>query len=148
MSLVPAEPAVYVRQTFDPTSPVNPKCPLCWDNGKLEGGRVLAEGEVFFIYIFEEDGSLKDCFIAPKHHHPDMTTLPPIWGEEFGKFYALLLTEFNIPAHNGYWNQGYASGQRIMGHWHVRIDEAPAPGSPAFGMGLALLRQKYNEQVA
>lgn len=139
-------PAAYQRQIFSPTAP---KCPLCWDNGMLKGGRVLAEGDVFFIYVFEtEDGKLKDCFIAPKHHHPDMTTLPPTWGEEFGKLYALLLTEFKIQEHNGYWNEGYASGQRILGHWHVRIDAAPEIGSPAYGMGLALLRRTLNEQTA
>src|SRR5438552_1928384 len=137
MSQVPAQPPAYVRTEFDPASPIDPKCPLCWDNGMLAGGRVLDEGEVFFLYVFEtEGGRLKDCFIAPKQHHPDMTSLPPSWGEEFGRSYALLRSTFGIGQHNGYWNEGYTAGQRIMGHWHVRIDEV-AEGLPASGMGLA-----------
>jgi hypothetical protein len=146
MSHAPEQPA-YVRPVFDPTHPTDSKCPLCWDNGLLKGGEVLAEGELFFVYVFvNEDGSLKDCFIAPKQHHPDMTTLPPIWGEEFGKFYSQLRDAFGMQQHNGYWNEGFAAGQRIMGHWHVRIDAAPAEGMPAYGMGLALLRRTFNEQ--
>lgn len=137
----------YVRETYDATSKVKPGCPLCWDNGLLKGGKVLAEGEMFFVYVFEtEDGTLKDCFITPKEHHPDMTTLPPTWGEEFGKFYALLRDTYGVQAHNGYWNEGYAAGQRILGHWHVRIDTAPDEGTPAYGMGLALLRREFNSR--
>lgn len=145
MSSAPEQP--YVRPTFDPSHPVQPGCPLCWDNYLLKGGKVLAEGEVFFVYVFEtEDGRLKDCFIAPKEHHPDMTTLPPTWGMEFGTFYALLRDTYGVEQHNGYWNEGFGAGQRILGHWHVRIDEAPNPGSPAYGMGLALLRREFNGQ--
>lgn len=147
MSHVPAQP--YVRPTFDPTNPVKHDCPLCWENGLLKGGKVLAEGEVFFVYIFEnEDGRLKDCFIAPKQHHPDMITLPPTWGEEFGTFYALLRDTYGVQAHNGYWNEGFGAGQRIIGHWHVRIDEAPEKGSPAYGKGLALLRREFNDHLS
>lgn len=147
MSHVPAMP--YVRATYDPTSPVKPECPLCRDNGLLKGGKVLAEGGVFFVYVFEtEDGSLKDCFIAPKHHHPDMTTLPDTWGKEFGEFYALLRDTYSVQEHNGYWNEGFAAGQRILGHWHVRVDEAPQMGTPAYGKGLALLRREFNSQTA
>jgi hypothetical protein len=144
MSQVPEQP-VYVRPIFDPNHPIDSKCPLCWDNGLLEGGMVLAEGEVFFVYAFvDEDGNLKDCFIAPKQHHPDMTTLPPTWGEEFGRFYARLRDTFGVQQHNGYWNEGFAAGQRIFGHWHVKLDEAPQFGSRAYGKGLALLRREFN----
>src|ERR1044071_7254925 len=100
MSNIPA--TSYVRATYDPASPTEPTCPLCWDNGLLRGGRVLAEGEVFFVYVFEtEDGQLRDCFIAPKRHHPDMTTLPSTWGGEFGSFYGLLRDTYGINEHNG-----------------------------------------------
>jgi len=135
----------YVRPIFDPVNPVMQQCPLCWDNRLLEGGTVLVEGEVFFVYVFEaEDGRLKDCFIAPKEHHPDMTTLPPTWGKEFSEFYALLRDTYGISQHNGYWNEGFGAGQRILGHWHVRIDEAPAERTASYGMGLALLRREFN----
>lgn len=142
MSHAPAQP--YVRTAFDPAQPVEPGCPLCWDNNLLTGGRPLAEGAVFFIYVFEtEDGQLKDGFIAPKEHHPDMTSLPPTWGMEFAAFYAKLRDTYGVQQHNGYWNEGFAAGQRVPGHWHVRIDEAPEEGSPAYGKGLALLRREF-----
>lgn len=140
----PEQPA-YKRSVFDPTSPVNPDCPLCWANGRLEGGTVLAEGDVFFVYVFtHDDGTLEDGYVAPKQHHPDPAALPENWGKEFWKFFALLRDTFGIQEHNGYWNEGFAAGQRVFDHWHVRIDAAPKPGTPAYGMGLATLRRRYS----
>lgn len=138
--------AAYVRRRFDLANPVEPGCPLCWANNLLKGGRVLFEGGTFYVYVSEaEDGTLTKCFIAPKKHYPSMAGLPPTWGEEFGELYGLLLRTYSIQSHNGYWNEGYAAGQRVEGHWHVHIVEAPSEGTPAYGKGLALLRHEFNE---
>lgn len=139
------EQSGYIRPVFDESRPIKPGCPLCWDNGLLKGGYVLAESEFLFVYVFvSDDGTLTDNFIAPKEHHPDMTTLPAIWGVEFGRCYAQLRDAFNIEQHAGYWNEGFAAGQRVPGHWHVRIDEAPAENAPSYGMGLSLLRRTFD----
>jgi hypothetical protein len=70
MSQVPEQP-VYVRPIFDPNHPIDSKCPLCWDNGLLEGGMVLAEGEVFFVYAFvDEDGKPEGLLHCPEAAPP------------------------------------------------------------------------------
>jgi diadenosine tetraphosphate (Ap4A) HIT family hydrolase len=123
----------------------DPKCPLCWANGKLAGGRVLAETSDMFAYVFtDEAGGLKYALIIPKEHHADMASLPSYWGDEFGVLYTAVLSLMSDQQpHNGYWNAGYAAGQRVMGHWHVRVEPRQA-GQPASDMGLNLLLTKYN----
>jgi diadenosine tetraphosphate (Ap4A) HIT family hydrolase len=123
----------------------NSDCPLCWANGKLAGGRVLEETEALFAYVFtDEADSLKYALIVPKEHHHSMVTLPPLWGFEFGQLYTAALNLMgDQQPHNGYWNAGYTAGQRVMGHWHVRV-EPRRPGQPASDMGLNLLITKYN----
>lgn len=55
MSPLPAQ--FYVRPLFSPNQSVIPGRPIYWDNGSPKGGKVLAEGELFFVYVFEtEDG--------------------------------------------------------------------------------------------
>lgn len=129
------------------SAPINTDCSLCWANGKLAGGRVLAEGEQLFAYVFErEDGTLKYALIATKEHHADMRNLTPSWGIEFGAFYGHVLGLLDGKPHNGYWNDGQVAGQRIMGHWHVRV-EPRQEGQPSSGMGLGLLISKYDELI-
>ena len=124
----------------------NPSCPLCWENDKLKGGRVLGEGEEFFVYVFEnEDGSLKYALICTKRHHQNMTTLSPSWGQEFGRHYALILKLLGGLPHNGYWNEGETAGQRILGHWHVRI-EPRFEGQLSSGKGPGLLIAEFDQR--
>jgi hypothetical protein len=126
-------------------APTNPSCPLCWANGKLAGGSIEGEGDDLFVYIFKnEDGTLRYALIAAKEHHADMTTLSSGWGDEFGTFYGLVTGLLNGRPHNGYWNEGFTAGQRVMGHWHVRV-EPRFDDQPSSGMGLALLISEYNE---
>jgi hypothetical protein len=128
---------------------VDPSCPLCWKNGKLAGGRVLAETDALFAYAFFNDGGgLKYALIVPKEHYDDMTTLPAYWGDEFGPLYVVVLSRMpDGQPHNGYWNVGYTAGQRVMGHWHVRIEPRNAD-EPASDMGLNLLLTKYNSVLS
>jgi hypothetical protein len=114
----------------------------------LQGGRVASEGDSLYLYVFSnEDGSLKYALIVTKEHHANPTTIPGNWGAEFGEFYGLVLALLNGRPHNGYWNEGYEAGQRIMGHWHIRIEPRFA-GQPATDMGLGLLITKYNQVMA
>jgi hypothetical protein len=147
MSRIPAQP--YVKpMTFDADSPIKPGCPLCKSNGLLKGGKVLWETELLYVYVFEnEAGGLKDCFITPRRHYASITSLPPAWGPELASLYGKLIEKYSIQAHNGYWNEGFAAGQRILGHWHLKIDVAPAEGTYAYGKGIALLRRELNQPL-
>lgn len=124
----------------------NQNCPLCWDNNRLKGGKVVGETEQLYAYAFsDEKGDLKYALINPKDHHADMRTLRHAWGKEFAQLYVSVLSLMpEDQPHNGYWNQGEVAGQRVLGHWHVRI-EPRFPDRPSSGMGPALLVEKVDE---
>ncbi|HSX01293.1 MAG TPA: hypothetical protein VLF67_03545 [Candidatus Saccharimonas sp.] len=129
-------------------APTQSPCPLCWANGLLQGGRVLGEGDVMYAYGFsDEAGTLKYALLVPKDHHPTPVTLPDGWGAEFGRLYAVVLEALKGAPHNGYWNEGYTAGQRVLGHWHVRV-EPRFDGQPASSMGLGLLIAEYNKVMS
>ena len=126
-----------------------PSCPLCWENGLLKGGKVVGETDQLYAYVFTDDeGVTLYALINPKGHHADMRTLSPLWGAEFGELYSQVLTLMpDAQPHNGYWNKGYVAGQRIMEHWHVRI-EPRFPDRPSSNMGLGLLVKTVDEMTS
>lgn len=108
----------------------------------LKGGEVVGETVQLYAYAFRTDeGSLHYALIVPREHHVDMRGLAPEWGAEMAELYDRILALMpDDQPHNGYWNVGYAAGQRILNHWHIRI-EPRFPGRPSSDMGLGLLVQ-------
>ena len=109
-----------------------------------ESGLVLGQTNNLYAFYQKGDEDSVDCFIAPKQHHPSVTSLPPTWGQEFSELYEIVCEELGLEEHNGYFNEGCAAGQTIPGHLHIKLTPAPKWGAPSYGMGLALLRRKFD----
>jgi diadenosine tetraphosphate (Ap4A) HIT family hydrolase len=127
----------------------NPDCQLDPANGRLEGGKLLKEGKIFYAYAFERTdpgrlGQLAKANITLIDHVADPGSLPPAWGVEMWLMIQLLVCTYQVDAYNVWWCRGEHSGETVRGHWHLHF-EPRLPGQPSSNMGPGLVIKKYDE---
>ena len=118
--------------------PVDPKCPLCPENGKVN---IIDETKDGYL-VEARDQPVSGCFlIIPKEHITHVSMLPPMWQVDVTDLLDSIPwysrgADFNISL-----NQGKKAGQTLS-HIHFwvfpRDDEE---GSTSYAKGAATLLQ-------
>lgn len=136
--------------------PVNPKCVLCFDNQKLQGGEILVTGEYWYVYVFRnEDGSIQRGMLNPRGHYTNLSLMPFGAGEEYlvlrGRLHREFVPghDFNVSSNEGDANsatEGRIAGVRITRHLHEHLIPRH-DGLPSSSMGLGLLTTKFDRLV-